>query len=154
MMRTLSGLLAAGMAACCFALAPAAAQDAGAGGFPVPDLAGVWTGAYKTLRWNGAAEGTLQFRVIEQDGPSLKVEKSWQLAPGGAQGDVGGQLLSEATEPMVGVIGFDGRAIYLAEEGDSGVYTGRLTGPDSMELVYFEPGKQATAYRVQLRRSE
>lgn len=118
-----------------------------------PDLTGVWVGAYKTLRWNGDAEGVIQFRVVAQEGPNLKIEKSWKLEPGATLGDVHGELLNEAVEPLIGVIGFDGQDVYFAEEGDGGLYTGRIADPDTLELVYVEPGVQATAYRTVLKRS-
>lgn len=128
--------------------ATAEAEDAA-----TPDLTGVWIGSYKTLRWNGDAQGAVQFRVVAQEGPNLKVEKSWQLRPGATLGDVQGTLLNEAVEPLIGVIGFDGRDVYFAEEGDGGLYTGRLADPDTLELIYVEPGVQATAYRTILKRS-
>ncbi len=145
-------LLAVGAVACLWQL-PALGQDA-TEAFPVPDLAGRWVGPYSVIRSNGFADGVLELRVIEQKGPLLKVEKAWKVAPGGAPGDVGGELFTTADEPLVGVIGFDGREIHLAEQGDEGVYSGRLVGPDTIELVYIESDRQATAYRVVLTREK
>ena len=142
----LAGILVAG-----FGILPVSAQDT-TEAFPVPDLIGTWEGPYSVIRSNGFADGVLKLKVVEQRGPLLKVEKAWRVAPGGAPGDVGGELFTEAAEPMVGVIGFDGREIQLAEQGDEGVYTGRLTGPDTLELIYIESDTQATAYRVRLTR--
>jgi hypothetical protein len=127
---------------------PAGAQEA------VPDLIGVWTGPYQVIRSNGRAEGVLTLKVTEQDGPLLRLEKSWETAPGGAPGDVGGELVTKATEGLVGVIGFDGREVQFAEQGDGGVYTGNLTAPDTLELVYVESGHQATAYRLVMTRTK
>jgi hypothetical protein len=59
----------------------------------------------------------------------------------------------QATESLVGVIDFNG-GLHLAEQGDNGIYTGRITGPDTLELVYIEAGDLATAYRAQLRRAK
>lgn len=146
------GLIAVGIAAG-LGHAAAMAQEASEA-FPLPDLVGTWVGPYNVIRSNGFADGLLQLRVVEQKGPLIKVEKAWKVAPGGAPGDVGGVLFTEAAEPMVGVIGFDGREIQLAEQGDEGIYTGRLTGPDTMELIYIESDRQAAAYRVQLKRAE
>ena len=151
-MLTRASLIAAGAVACLWQM-PALAQDA-AGAFPVPDLTGKWVGPYSVIRSNGFADGVLELRVIEQKGALLKVEKAWKVAPGGAPGDVGGELVTKADEPLVGVIGFDGREIHLAEQGDEGVYSGRLVGPDTIELVYIEADRQATAYRVVLSREE
>lgn len=149
-MRTRFGLIA-GVLVAGFAIAPVSAQDTPEA-FPAPDLIGTWEGPYSVIRSNGFADGVLQLRVVEQRGPLLKVEKAWKVVDG-APGDVGGQLFTEAAEPMVGVIGFDGREIQLAEQGDEGIYTGRLTGPDTLELIYIESDTQATAYRVRLQRA-
>jgi hypothetical protein len=147
----LAGLLA-GVLVAGFGVAPVSAQDAPEV-FPVPDLLGTWVGPYSVIRSNGFADGLLQLKVVEQRGPLLKVEKSWKVAPGGAPGDVGGELFTEAAEPMVGVIGFDGREVQFAEQGDEGTYSGRLIGPDTLELIYIESDQQATAYRVRLQRA-
>jgi hypothetical protein len=145
------GLLAAGIFAC-IAHLPAAAEDAA--GARMPDLKGVWTGPYQVNRSNGRAEGILTLKVTEQDGPLLRLEKSWETAPGGAPGDVGGALVTKAIEELVGVIGFDGRGVQFAEQGDGGVYSGSLTSPDTLELLYIESGHQATAYRVVMTRTK
>ena len=84
--------------------APALAAD-------TPDLVGTWTGEYKEMRWAGPAESALTLTVLEQDGPLFKAEKSWKLEEGSSEGTVGGKLVSEATEPLVGVIDFDGRTV-------------------------------------------
>lgn len=146
------GVLAVAVSACLWQ-APALAEDAPEA-FPAPDLVGTWVGPYSVIRSNGFAEGVLELRVVEQRGPLVKVEKAWKVAPGGAAGDVGGELFTAADEPLVGVIGFDGREIHLAEQGDEGMYSGRLTGPDTMELIYIESDRQATAYRAVLRRQD
>jgi hypothetical protein len=118
---------------------------------PVPNLVGTWTGSFEAMREHGVADGSLTLRVIEQDGPLLKAEKSWKSP--GVPGDVGGKEVEEATEPLVGVIDFDGKGVHLAEQADNGLYMGRLTAPDTLELVYIEAG-HAAAYRVRLTRGK
>lgn len=145
--------LAAAALAACLWQAPALAQEAPET-FPVPDLMGTWVGPYSVIRSNGFADGMLELRVVEQRGPLIKVEKAWKVAEGGAPGDVGGELFTAADEPLVGVIGFDGREIHLAEQGDEGVYSGRLVDPDTIEFIYIESDGQATAYRARLTRSD
>jgi hypothetical protein len=112
---------------------------------------GTWTGEFKLIHWTGPAEQVLELQVVEQDGPLVKGEKRWQIKSGGTAGNVGGQDRGQATESLVGVIGFDG-AIHLAEQGDSGLYSGRLTAPDTLEVIYIEAGDLATAYRAVLKR--
>lgn len=116
---------------------------------PVPDLAGTWTGPFKVIRAHGVSEGTFTLRVLEQDGPLLKGEKSWETP--GTEGNVAGVDVQRATEPLVGVVDFDGKSIYFAEVGDDGIHLGRLTSSDTLEVVYIEAG-YATAFRAALTR--
>jgi hypothetical protein len=129
----------------CLAGAPALAED-------IPDIVGTWSGSFTLMHHTGPAEQTLQFKVLSQDGPLLKAEKAWRI-DSGTPGDVAGTPQTEAVEPLVGVIGFDG-AIYFGEQGDSGLYFGRLNGPDAIEIVYIEAGDLATAYRAALTREK
>ena len=72
----------------------------------VPNLVGTWTSPVK-LKWmraKGTAEGSLTLRVLDQDGPLLKLEKSRETP--GAAGNVGGKDVEKATETMVGVVDF------------------------------------------------
>lgn len=130
--------------ACLFG-APAMAEE-------IPNIVGTWSGSFKLMHHTGPAEQTLQFKVLSQDGALLTGEKAWRI-DSGTPGDVSGQPKTEAVEPLVGVIGFDG-AIYIGEQDDSGLYFGRLTGPDTLQLVYVEAGGLATAYRAELTREK
>jgi hypothetical protein len=127
--------------------ASAAEQDAA----QVPNLVGTWSGPFKVLRAGGIGEGTLTLSVTKQDGPLFKAEKTWDTP--GAEGYVGDKAVEQATEPLVGVVDFDGAGVHLAEEGDAGLYMGRLSAPDTLELVYIEAG-HGTAYRVRLTRQQ
>jgi hypothetical protein len=125
---------------------PVLAEDVSA-----PDLKGTWTGPFTAQRWNGRADGVLTLNVLEQEGSSLKAEKFWETP--GKPGNVGGKDTEDATEPMVGVIDFDGRSVFFAEQDDNGLYRGTLTAPDTLELVYLEAGS-ANVYRVRLTRKK
>jgi hypothetical protein len=103
------------------------------------------------MREKGVADGSLTLRVVEQDGPLLRAEKSWESM--GAAGNVGGKAVKKAKESLVGVVDFDEKSVHLAEQDDNGLYMGRLTAPDTLDLVYIEAG-HATAYRVRLTRAK
>lgn len=117
----------------------------------VPELTGTWSGPFKVIRESGIGEGTFTLRVTEQTGPLLKGEKSWETP--GTEGNVGGKDVEKATEPLLGVVDFNGKTIYLAEQGDDGYHLGRLTAPDTLELIYLEAG-HATAFRAVLTREK
>jgi hypothetical protein len=63
-----------------------------------------------------------------------------------------GKLITGDTEPFVGVIGFDGKSITIAEQDDTGVLHGKLVGKDTMLLIYEEPGANAMVFRLELKR--
>ena len=125
---------------------PVLAEDAAA-----PDLKGTWTGPFTAQRWKGRADGVLTLNVLDQEGSSLKAEKFWETP--GKPGNVGGKDTEDVTEPMVGVIDFDGKSVFFAEQDDNGLYRGTLTSPDTLELVYLEAGS-ANVYRVRLTRKK
>jgi hypothetical protein len=118
---------------------------------PVPDLVGTWAGPYKAMRAKGIAQGTLELRVLSQDGALFKAEKTWETP--GLPGHIGDKEIEKATEPLVGVVDFDGTTVHLAEQGDNGLYSGRLSAPNTLDLIYVEAG-HGTAYRVRLTRTK
>jgi hypothetical protein len=144
-MRKALGLIAVASVALAVWLSQVLAEDAA-----VPNLVGTWTGPLKVLRAKGIGKGTLTIRVTDQDGALFKAEKAWETP--GTVGKIGSKEVDHATEPLAGVIDFNGKSVYLAEQGDNGLYTGRLTAADTLELVY-EAG-DGTAYRAELTRKK
>ena len=147
-MRKALGLIAVASVALAVWLSPGQvlAEDAA-----VPNLVGTWIGPLKVLRAKGIGKGTLTIRVTDQDGALFKAENAWETP--GTVGKVGSREVEKATEPLAGVIDFNGKSVYLAEQGDNGLYTGRLTAADTLELVYVEAG-DGTAYRAELTRKK
>ena len=94
--------------------------------------------------------GLPRLAQAEEAGSVPNIEGKWT---GATAGNVGGKKRMNATESLVGVIGFD-NGLYLAEQGDNGIYTGRITGPDTLELIYIEAGDLATAFRAELKRAK
>jgi opacity protein-like surface antigen len=145
MTNRMTHLLAVAAIAGCLA-GPAMADDA------IPNVVGTWTGDFTLMHHGGAADQSLQFKILSQDGALLTGEKAWTIKSG-TPGNVAGETKTEAVEPLVGVVDFDG-TIYFAEQGDSGLYRARLTGPDTLQILYVEAGGLATAYRAELTRAK
>ena len=141
-MRKALGLIAVASVALAVWLSQVLAEDAA-----VPNFVGTWTGPLKVLRAKGIGKGTLTIRVTDQDGALFKAENAWETP--GTVGKVGSREVEKATEPLAGVIDFMGRASI----SPSGLYTGRLTAADTLELVYVEAG-DGTAYRAELTRKK
>jgi len=55
-----------------------------------------------------------------------------------------------ASEPFLGVIGWDGRTLTIAEREDTSMLTGELLNSETMSLIYVEPGEHAFAARMLL----
>ena len=128
-MRKALGLIAVASVALAVWLSPGQvlAEDAA-----VHNLVGTWTGPLKVLRAKGIGKGTLTIRVTDQDGALFKAENAWETP--GTVGKVGSREVEKATEPLAGVIDFNGKSVYLAEQGDNGLYTGRLTTRSSSSM--------------------
>jgi hypothetical protein len=103
-MRKALGLIAVASVALAVWLSPGQvlAEDAA-----VPNLVGTWTGPLKVLRAKGMGKGTLTIRVTDQDGALFKAEKAWETP--GTVGKVGSKEVEKATEPLAGVIDFNGK---------------------------------------------
>jgi hypothetical protein len=71
---------------------------------------------------------------------------------GKASSHVKDKAENEADEPVLGVIGFDGRSFNLVEVGDYGMLKGSLVGGKSMELIYLESGDHPLVSRTVLTR--
>ena len=110
-MRKALGLIAVASVALAVWLSPGQvlAEDAA-----VHNLVGTWTGPLKVLRAKGIGKGTLTIRVTDQDGALFKAENAWETP--GTVGKVGSREVEKATEPLAGVIDFNGKSVYLAEQ--------------------------------------
>lgn len=116
---------------------------------PMPNLVGTWIcEELKAFFHKGSRQSTDGLRVTEQDGAYFRGIHFWEHPEKkDALAHVGGKPTTKATEPIVGVIGFDRKTIYIVEHGDWGVFHGRLVGPDTIEVVYVESGPAAAIGR-------
>jgi hypothetical protein len=128
--------------------APVLAQEG-----PPPDLVGTWKGERTTYFQEGKRQATEELRITEQDGAYFRATKTWQHAEKDMEplGHVG-EPIGRASEPMLGVIDFDGETIYMVEHGDWGQFRGRLVDRDTIQGVLMESGPHAVIYRVVLKR--
>ncbi|USG63181.1 hypothetical protein NBZ79_09355 [Sneathiella marina] len=108
-----------------------------------PDLVGTWTGDHSIIiHRDGAVELgkiTTVLTIKQQDGPYFQGSKTWKRQEKiSVYSDIGEELATEGLENIVGVIGFDGETVTIAEGEDSGVHHGRLIDRDQMMLTYVE----------------
>jgi hypothetical protein len=109
-----------------------------------PDLRGIWTATDSNCYHPDAQTNDLvvEFNITEQDGPFLRGTKSW-AHEGDAVMDAAGQLVTEATETIIGVIRGDGVTIQFVEHDDPGQHSSRLIDENTLEDVYSEAGGAA-----------
>lgn len=146
-----SSILGVGIVLCLVLVySPAIAAE---GSKSMPNLVGTWTGKEKAHFHKATREAVRELRVTEQDGAYFRGFRSWEHTDKKeAHGDVGGKKVHKATEPIIGVIGFDGKTIYLVEHGDWGIVHARLVGPDTIEAIYVESGPAAAIFRTLYKR--
>ena len=128
---------------------------AGEKGAPVPNLLGTWISkSHKVFYVKGSMQAVREVRITEPDGYFFRGYDS-RTHNGKRKvglGEVGGKIVKKASEPIVGVVAFDGKTIYISEQGDWGRYYARLVGEDTMEVIKVESGPAALANRFVLTR--
>lgn len=120
----------------------------------IPDLVGTWTGEKKIYYQKGERQSTSELRIFEQDGAYFRGCRIWGHTETEKEplGHAGGKHVRQALEPILGIIGFDFKTIYMVEHDDWAHLHARLVGPDTMEVVYVESGPNAAVFRVTLKR--
>lgn len=140
--------------------AVASAQDPGLLPKPMvqprhPELVGQWVVVKKDgIGWHRAIQdhtsGPAYLQIEEQDGAVLEGYFFWQVQPGEARDHNGIAEVSEAKEPLIGLVEWDGRSVTFVEHPDTGTLQGKLLHNNMMQLVHFEPGQYATISRYLL----
>lgn len=115
----------------------------------LPNLLGTWIDSNRVvLHVKGKTHAKAGLRVTEQEGPYFRGIHFWEIVEKeNPPHTVGGKKVHTAEEPILGVIGFDGKTIYMVEHDDWGMKFARLVEPDKMEVVYMEAGPGAAITR-------
>src|SRR5262245_62661835 len=120
----------------------------------IPNLKGTWTGEYEAYFHAGTTKAQVTLEIIEQTGAGFRGFNSWQHQqdknkPLAVQK---GKPTTSDKEPIMGVVGFDGKTLHIVEQGDGGQIEGELVGPDTLRVIYRESGDNALVYRSELTR--
>lgn len=137
--KTAGILIAAGI---CAASGEGLAQADGAA---IPDLRGIWLSESTECHHPEASTDNVvvELEIVEQDGRFVRGTRSW-AHEGEAIMDAGGELVTEATEKVVGAIRRDGVTVHFVEQDDVGQHYMQLIDADTLDDVYAESGKAAT----------
>jgi hypothetical protein len=141
-MRTLLAVLALALGAAGTA-PPAAAQ----GGSPTPDLRGTWVGTTESL-----VRGPVPHAPPDAAGePRLVSIEITYTIDGQDGGRFWGSVASARhREPLVGVVGFDGRSLHMQDA--DGTILAALVNPDTLQVIYQQAGPSMDAARFVLTR--
>jgi hypothetical protein len=125
--------------ACAHDIAPPTRSDTVA----LPQLKGTWEGEYRAHFEQRTRNSRMRLIIAEQDGEFFRGLYEWE--------DFNEQPTGQ--ERIIGIIGFNGRVIHIAEETDTGRFDAEMIGPDRMRAVYVESGANAGVFRVELART-
>jgi hypothetical protein len=121
----------------------------------LPNLVGTWVTTVTGHSLKGAHKLLAEMKITSKNGAHFKGVHSWEhVEKQKLTFNVGGKDKSKAAEPVLGIIGFDGKAIYIVEHGDWGVFHWRLVDPDTIESVYLESGPHAAISRAIYKRKK
>ena len=128
---------------------------AGEVGKSAPNLLGKWTVESKDMFVDGVRHFKGVLEITRQEGHLFSGTWSWEIfggSPVATSGTSNIARVTKATERIVGVVGFDGKTVHIAEKDDWGKHLGRLVGTDTMHVIYTESGPGASAGRRILKR--
>ena len=122
-----------------------------AGADDIPSLIGDWRGEYTVQSRQGRSSAEVHFAITEQEGALFKGAYEWEYHPDTpVVGDHEAGVGKRGKDVLLGVIGWDNTSINIADVDDKGLWFGKLTGPDTLELIYVESQDHATVSRTRL----
>ncbi|MCR9212652.1 MAG: hypothetical protein NXI13_02965 [Proteobacteria bacterium] len=118
-----------------------------------PNLIGTWTSiAGEVGHWSGTLKafggqvGIL--KVEEQLGGVFRGIMVYQNETDGPKFEGSEGINHTLSEPILGVIDWDGVSIVWVDKDDETIHRARLTSENQMEVIAFEPGEHAAVNRM------
>lgn len=119
----------------------------------MPNLVGTWTGEKTIYFLKGSRHSVDILNITEQEGAHFRGTRTWEhRSDDEPLGHAGDDHTHQASEPILGIVGFDNKTIHIVEHDDLGQLHARLADPDTMEVIYVEPGENAAVFRVIMKR--
>ncbi|MEO1223543.1 MAG: hypothetical protein AAFX92_04895 [Pseudomonadota bacterium] len=137
----------------CLAATTAVAQQ------NLPNLEGTWSVTDgRGLFWDGSTNHmvddfrSFQIVIVDQADGVFGASNTAEHEESATPGYHGDEEIGTGAYPMVGVIGWDGTTVILADVEDTSVATCELTETDTMRCVGWEAGERAVVFRFILTR--
>jgi hypothetical protein len=120
-----------------------------------PNMVGTWVSATTGHSIKGSRQLQTEIKITEQKGAHFKgIHAWWHQKKQEPVFHVRDKATAKGSEPILGIIGFDGKAIYIVEHGDWGVFHWRLVDSDTVQSVYVESGPRAVIGRQIFKRKK
>lgn len=119
----------------------------------VPDLKGTWVSEYPIQLHHGSGNAKQTLIIEEQKGEGFRGVREWtrtNFSPTEKDGREPAKKMEKVA--FAGVIGFDGKALHFASQGETVHITAQLTGADEMQVIFVKPGDPAVAFRATFKR--
>ena len=119
-----------------------------------PNLVGTWTGESLVMFVKDERLTKRELRITEQKGSLFRGTVWWAHVDQKEKPlfVTGGKRVNKATVSIVGVIGFDGKTINMAVQGENAFWQARLVDSDTIEALFTASGSGAAAFRDKLKR--
>jgi hypothetical protein len=115
----------------------------------MPKLIGTWKTQHTVQSRQGQSSAEAELVITEQTGPLFRATNKWKYrGDTPVVGDDGAGVGKQGEEAVLGVIGWDGKSINMADAGDKGFWFGELADANTMRLVYVESQDHATVFRA------
>lgn len=125
----------------------------------LPNLEGTWSVTDgRGLFWDGSTNHmvddfrSFQIVIVDQADGVFGASNTAEHEDSATPGYHGDEEIGTGAYPMVGVIGWDGTTVILADVEDTSVATCELTATDTMRCIGWEAGERAVVFRFILSR--
>ena len=119
----------------------------------IPDLKGKWVSEYPAHFHLGTGSAKQTFIIESQKGEGFRGVREWtrtEFIPAEKDGPVPAKTTEKVA--FAGVVGFDGKTLHFASQGDPTHITAELISAEEMQVVFVKPGDPAVAFRAIFKR--
>ncbi|MEH6527731.1 MAG: hypothetical protein V7723_16810 [Sneathiella sp.] len=118
-----------------------------------PDLMGTWISVTgEVAHWSGTlkhfGEQVGILKVEEQLGGVFRGHMVYQNEKSGPKFEGSDGIDHTLSEPVLGVIDWDGKSVVWVDKDDETVHRARLVNSRTMEVIAYEPGEHAVVNRM------
>lgn len=118
----------------------------------IPNIKGTWVGEYTAYHHDGVGTSVQTLTITDQGPTGFRGVREWTRKSFTPAHGTKQPPLKTKKNLFTGVVGFDDKTLYFADQGQSSYLIGELIGRDKMRIIFLMAGDRAIAFRATLTR--